>query len=631
ILLAYGADVHVQNEEPLREAAERGHLEIIRLLLSAGSNVHVDDEAPLRSAARGGHLHVVRELIAQGAVAASSGGTLALRAAARAGWVDVVQGLIHAGADAQDREFRSWALKSRALRNALGMAQTAEMSPETQLPQTASAAKNAHKASFEDDADAPKDGRNNGLNWMPDFVSSNFQIAIPGISLADSKTAANSNKGKPADAMTSAARPSPSPAAPGISCPNHGQPPSSAAVPEYVADAAAANADQPATAGTAAKTAGGSSHGEFDQDGHYASISKSYAAGKMVTTALETAHQTDAASIASASQCQARSAPTANSATADTRASLPLRSGGNGGVPKPGSGNGSDLLEQMDLNIDFSVDPVMISFPSKPSSPTGAAPEQALSSKNSSPTTAAKKSPMMEACQKLFGTQTPEQEAAAAVVVVDAIVADADATETTDTAAAAPNPQAAADGGDNGAKPKLPLRQRLRQGGLERRPSRILSGIARGMQRVRHTTSMVLKKSVGAKQPMHDEESTDNSQPANDMQQAEAEINDENASGSPTSDDSDDSSVDSQHENDGFDGKMSAEATVLGAKNTSVPDVPAAHNDASILAAETNPAIAGHGTISRGLSLMRRGTNVAVRTGVTRVRSIFVPKRQVAA
>ncbi|KAJ2353167.1 hypothetical protein GGF43_003557 [Coemansia sp. RSA 2618] len=121
VLLAYGADVHVRNDEPLREAAEHGHLHTVRLLAVAGADVHVDNDAPLRDAARVGHLDVVRELLARGVSARGPSGVLALRAAARGEWPLVVQELIAAGADSADAEFRASAMRSRAVRAALGI------------------------------------------------------------------------------------------------------------------------------------------------------------------------------------------------------------------------------------------------------------------------------------------------------------------------------------------------------------------------------------------------------------------------------------------------------------------------------------------------------------------------------
>ena len=67
LLLEAGADVHADAENPLRSAAEEGHLEIVKLLLEAGADVHVYDETPLISAAEEGHLKIVKLLLENGA------------------------------------------------------------------------------------------------------------------------------------------------------------------------------------------------------------------------------------------------------------------------------------------------------------------------------------------------------------------------------------------------------------------------------------------------------------------------------------------------------------------------------------------------------------------------------------
>lgn len=102
-LLAAGADVQTYHNAALKVAAERGHLAVVDCLLVAGADVHVGDNAPLKAAAEFGHLAVVRRLLAAGADLHAGSGT-ALRVAATNGRAAVVQCLLEEGADLGDFE-----------------------------------------------------------------------------------------------------------------------------------------------------------------------------------------------------------------------------------------------------------------------------------------------------------------------------------------------------------------------------------------------------------------------------------------------------------------------------------------------------------------------------------------------
>jgi ankyrin repeat protein len=54
-LLAAGADIHTDDDEPLRTAAWWGRTETVKLLLEAGANVHAKDNQALRWAKDAGH------------------------------------------------------------------------------------------------------------------------------------------------------------------------------------------------------------------------------------------------------------------------------------------------------------------------------------------------------------------------------------------------------------------------------------------------------------------------------------------------------------------------------------------------------------------------------------------------
>ena len=60
--LKYGANIHVENDYPLRWACGKGHLEIVCFLVEHGANVHADNDYALRLASQNGHLDVVKYL-----------------------------------------------------------------------------------------------------------------------------------------------------------------------------------------------------------------------------------------------------------------------------------------------------------------------------------------------------------------------------------------------------------------------------------------------------------------------------------------------------------------------------------------------------------------------------------------
>ena len=89
---------------PMYLAAERGHLEVVRLLLEARADKNAarqDGTTALMAAAVNGHLEVVRLLLEAGADknAASQDGTTALMAATARGHLEVVRLLLEAGDD----------------------------------------------------------------------------------------------------------------------------------------------------------------------------------------------------------------------------------------------------------------------------------------------------------------------------------------------------------------------------------------------------------------------------------------------------------------------------------------------------------------------------------------------------
>lgn len=107
MLLKAGADLEVGNagcSTPLMEAAQEGHLELVRRLLNQGANVNAitaTGDTALHHAAENGHAKVCRELLGWGASAGQTviieGCKTPLMKAARAGHLEVVQLLIEWG------------------------------------------------------------------------------------------------------------------------------------------------------------------------------------------------------------------------------------------------------------------------------------------------------------------------------------------------------------------------------------------------------------------------------------------------------------------------------------------------------------------------------------------------------
>lgn len=80
-LVRQGADIHANDDEPLRWASEGGHTEVVRQLLDLGADIHAKGDLALQAACRNGHGKSAALLLDRGADMHAGGGQAFLDAA----------------------------------------------------------------------------------------------------------------------------------------------------------------------------------------------------------------------------------------------------------------------------------------------------------------------------------------------------------------------------------------------------------------------------------------------------------------------------------------------------------------------------------------------------------------------
>ena len=97
VLIAAGADVHFEENEPLRDAARNGHAQLVEMYLAAGADCTALNNSALRTSAAHGHAAVVSVLLAAGADRRAAYDD-ALNHASEGGHAEVVALLLAGGA-----------------------------------------------------------------------------------------------------------------------------------------------------------------------------------------------------------------------------------------------------------------------------------------------------------------------------------------------------------------------------------------------------------------------------------------------------------------------------------------------------------------------------------------------------
>lgn len=93
-----------QMDDALKKCSKKGHIEIVRILSQNGADIHIDQDYPMRLAASGGHTLLVEYFLDHGATVHSRD-NFALIMSSRYGFDAIVDLLIQRGADGSARNY----------------------------------------------------------------------------------------------------------------------------------------------------------------------------------------------------------------------------------------------------------------------------------------------------------------------------------------------------------------------------------------------------------------------------------------------------------------------------------------------------------------------------------------------
>lgn len=102
----YGCDIHADNDQCLLNAAQFGHLNIVKFLVKKGANIHADDEHAIYEASKKGHLDIIKYLVKKGADVNARDGNVLMFASIN-GNLELVKFLIENGADMNMNDLQS--------------------------------------------------------------------------------------------------------------------------------------------------------------------------------------------------------------------------------------------------------------------------------------------------------------------------------------------------------------------------------------------------------------------------------------------------------------------------------------------------------------------------------------------
>src|SRR3990167_8398204 len=89
-LVEHGADIHIQDDYPLRSASENGKFDVVKYLVEHDADIHAEYDDALIVACQHGYIHIVKYLVENGADVHANNDD-ALRWASMCGHMDIVK------------------------------------------------------------------------------------------------------------------------------------------------------------------------------------------------------------------------------------------------------------------------------------------------------------------------------------------------------------------------------------------------------------------------------------------------------------------------------------------------------------------------------------------------------------